>query len=129
MSAPGMTRRYAATNVVADRCTGHPGSGMDLFTWAPVRAMPRQTAARCASGLVHQPELAQQAEFVEAPPALHDAAVTDAPDVDPGKGDVMAGRWHAENFALLRAAGGEVFFLMIPRPPKYTLFPYTTLFR
>src|SRR2546423_458665 len=32
-------------------------------------------------------------------------------------------RWHRE----LRSAG--VFFLMIRRPPRSTLFPYTTLFR
>src|SRR3712207_7492383 len=28
-----------------------------------------------------------------------------------------------------RSAGNEVFFLMIRRPPRSTLFPYTTLFR
>src|SRR5215469_12206048 len=70
--------------------------------------MPGRTAPRLRSGQVHQPELAQEAEFVKAPPALHDAAAADAPDIDPGKGDGTAGRWYAEHFALLRAAGGEV---------------------
>src|SRR6266851_2216201 len=29
----------------------------------------------------------------------------------------------------MRFADGELFFLMIRRPPRSTLFPYTTLFR
>src|SRR2546430_17156198 len=35
-----------------------------------------------------------------------------------------------ERVCLLRLDGGDVvFFLMIRRPPRSTLFPYTTLFR
>src|SRR5262249_57140128 len=60
------------------------------------------------SGYVHQPELTQEAEFVEAPPALHDAAVADAPDVDPGKADGTARSRHAEDLTLLRTARCEM---------------------
>src|SRR5437899_7351161 len=30
---------------------------------------------------------------------------------------------------MLNLATSQIFFLMIPRPPRSTLFPYTTLFR
>src|SRR5260370_672918 len=60
------------------------------------------------SGELDQPELAQQAEVVEASPALHDAPVMDAPDVDPGQADGTVRGGHPEDLALLRAARGEV---------------------
>jgi hypothetical protein len=37
------------------------------------------------SGRRDQAELAQQAEFVDAAPALHDPALADSPDIDPGQ--------------------------------------------
>src|SRR6478735_4441900 len=38
-------------------------------------------------------------------------------------------RFHAFAMAGRAASQGAFFFLMIPRPPRSTLFPYTTLFR
>src|SRR5689334_10717801 len=108
MKSPGITRRYAATRQLP---IAAPGTSPEARTHPPghrFRRCPGGRRPAVRSGQVHQPKLAQEAEFVEAPPALHDAAVADTPDIDPGKGDGTAGRWHAENSALLRAAGGEV---------------------
>src|SRR6516164_4299443 len=107
MNAPGITRRYAATPQLRIAAPGAPGWGRTCSP-APVQEMPGGRRPGGRSGQVHQPEPAQEAEFVQAPPALHDAAVTEAPDIDPGKGDGTARRRHAENLALLRAASGEV---------------------
>src|SRR2546430_12439373 len=41
----------------------------------------------------------------------------------------MAGRVYASLSDLLDPRAGFFFFLMIRRPPRSTLFPYTTLFR
>src|SRR6185437_3128282 len=60
------------------------------------------------SGGRSQAELAHQAEVVEAPPALGDTPVADPEDVDPWQGDGPARSGHAEDLALLRAAGREV---------------------
>src|SRR5438552_17564428 len=40
-------------------------------------------------------------------------------------------RWHVSSLTVCTARVDIfiVFFLMIPRPPRSTLFPYTTLFR
>src|SRR6185437_5792174 len=50
----------------------------------PVRARPTahrpRNASAIRSGLGGQAELAHQAEFIQASPALHDAAVADPPD-------------------------------------------------
>src|SRR5690242_8250679 len=108
MNAPGMTRRYAATPQLR---IAAPGTSPEVRARSPGHRFRRRPGRRrpvVRSGQVHQLELAQQAEFVQAAPALHDAAVADAPDIDPGQGDGPAGRWHAEKRALLRAAGGEV---------------------
>src|SRR6516225_1985877 len=59
------------------------------------------------SGPGNQAELAHQAEFVQAPPALHDAPVPDPPDVDPGQADGAARCGHPEDLPLLRAARRE----------------------
>src|SRR5256885_16345842 len=37
--------------------------------------------------------------------------------------------WHCISFLLIRILTVFFFFLMIRRPPRSTLFPYTTLFR
>src|SRR5262249_23585507 len=53
-------------------------------------------------------KLVQQRKFVQATPALHDAAVAKAPDVDARHAD-GAPRWrHAEDLALMSAAGREL---------------------
>src|SRR5688572_8447439 len=36
---------------------------------------------------------------------------------------------HAMSSSFRQPPPGPLFFLMIPRPPRSTLFPYTTLFR
>src|SRR6266699_4143502 len=74
---------------------------------------PRQSAraiadCSCGSGLRDKPELAHQPEFVQAAPALDDAAVAQAPDVDPRKAERAVRRRHAEQLTLVRAAGREV---------------------
>src|SRR6266567_890946 len=73
-----------------------------------VRTYPGGQCPVVRSRYRHQAKLAQQAEFVEAPPALYDAAIADAPDVDPGEADGTARSGHAENLALLRTARREV---------------------
>src|SRR5215471_721826 len=103
-----MTRRYAATSQSPIAAPGTPAGGRTRSPGHRPRRCPGGWRPVVRSGKFDQPELAQQAELVEPPPALHDAAVADAPDVDPGKGDGMPERRHAENFALLCAAGGEV---------------------
>src|SRR6478672_21537 len=108
MNASDITRRYGPT---AQSRIAASGTSPEVKTHSPGQRFRRCPGGRrpvARSGQVHQPELAQQAEFVEAPPALHDAAVADAPDIDPGKGDGTARRRHAENFALLRAASSEM---------------------
>src|SRR4029453_18982343 len=74
-----------------------------------VQALARTRACTEArSGLRDKAELAHEAEIVQAPPALHDAAVADPPDIDPGQADGAA-RWgHSEDLSLLRAARREV---------------------
>src|ERR1700741_2363894 len=73
-----------------------------------VQALARARACNVArSGLGDQAELAHEAEIVQASPALHDEAVADPPDVDPGQADGAA-RWgHSEDLSLLRAARRE----------------------
>src|SRR6201990_1555073 len=74
-----------------------------------VQALARARAGTVArSGLGDQAELAHEAEIVQASPALHDAAVADPPDVDPGQADGAARRGHSEDLPLLRAARREV---------------------
>src|SRR5690348_4089171 len=108
MDPPAITRRYAATRRLRIAAPGISPEGTTRSPGHRFRRCPGGRRPGVRSGQVHQPELAQQAEFVKAPPALHDPAAADAPDIDPGKGDGMAGRWHAEDFAPLRAAGGKV---------------------
>src|SRR5712671_1322115 len=72
----------------------------------PASALPAPLFVR--SGLGGQAELAHQAEFVQASPALHDVAVANPPDVDPAQAHGLARGGHSENLALLRAARGEV---------------------
>src|SRR6516162_3706548 len=107
MNAPGITRRYAATPQLRIAAPGTPAGGRTCSPGHRFRRCPGGRRPGGRSGQVHQPELAQEAEFVQAPPALHDAAVTEAPDIDPGKRNGTARRRHAENPALLRAASGE----------------------
>src|SRR5712691_3047259 len=64
-----------------------------------VRTYPGGQCPVVRSRYRHQAKLAQQAEFVEAPPALYDAAIADAPDVDPGEAHGTARSGHAENLA------------------------------
>src|ERR1700749_1931735 len=59
------------------------------------------------SGLGDQAELPHQAEFVQASPTFHDAAVANPPDVDPGQADGAARCGHPEDLSLLRAARRE----------------------
>src|SRR5262249_22189321 len=89
---------------------GTPAGGRTRSPGHRPRRCPGGWRPVVRSGKFDQPELAQQAELVEPPPALHDAAVADAPDVDPGKGDGMPGRRHAEQFVLMSAAVCEVLY-------------------
>src|SRR6266567_3112436 len=75
---------------------------------APRRSARAIADCPCGSGLRDKPELAHQPEFVQAAPALHDAAVAQAPDVDPRKAEGAVRRRHAEQLTLVRAAGREV---------------------
>src|SRR5476649_275953 len=64
--------------------------------------------------------------------ALPDVAHTGEPEADPlgGGGEVRARRVHfRRKHGDPAATRGCFFFLMIRRPPRSTLFPYTTLFR
>src|SRR6266704_1175929 len=74
-----------------------------------VRATPGWNGdGSCGSGQADQAELAHEAQFVQAAPALRDAPVAEAPDVDPRQGDGTVRSGHAENLALLRTAGRKV---------------------
>src|SRR5882672_2782441 len=97
MIASAINRRYLS-DLARARALG------DRFR--PAQRPPRAPVIR--SGLGGQAELAHQAEFVQASPALGDAAVADPPDVDPGQADGAARRGHSEDLPLLRAARREV---------------------